>query len=556
KPRFARDFLWEEHEVSFSPSVNLSIFVSPLPTPPVSELNSAAALSTISTHTDLFKIITPIKVDCLEALLSTHPNRPFVKSVSEKEYPITWDNSHRPILDPRHQEFLRTQRDEEIKLNQYSQSFGTELLPGMYSMPTGVVPKPHSSNLRRVNDLSAGVYSPNSMIPKSEGTIRLDGIRHLGTVLRRVRRSHGNVPLLLFKSDVSRAYRLIPMHPLWQVKQIVTIDGQRHVDRCNCFGGRAGGRCWCSFYSLVLWIADHIWDIKDLLAYIDDNFSWEFADETLWYEPYRCYLPRKQGRLLQLWDYLGIPHRQSKQIFGSAIKIIGYHVNIDTMQVTMEDEDRRLLVSSVLHFCNSKLSRRHTVRDFQRLAGWVNWGLNVEPRLRPGLASVYDKLSGKENLHQLLYVNWSIQRDLRWFAEHFSNGNGIYLIDAIAWEASEADMFVFTDACLIGMGFWSPNTSQAVYCNIPVIRNYRDIFFFEALTVLYVLYWVAEASPTVSRLAIYYDSSNTVDIFNSLRAQGIYNTLLRLSVDILKSRNLDLRVYHIPGERNNIADAL
>ncbi|KIJ22668.1 hypothetical protein M422DRAFT_196911 [Sphaerobolus stellatus SS14] len=117
-------------------------------------------------------------------------------------------------------------------------------------------------------------------------------------------------------------------------------------------------------------------------------------------------------------------------------------------------------------------------------------------------------------------------------------------------------MIVFTDACLTGAGFWSPNTAQALYCNTPVIRNYRDIFFFEALTVLYTLYWVAEAYPALSRLAIYCDSSNTVDIFNSLRAYGVYNTLLRLSIDILKSRNLDLRVYHIPGEHNNIADAL
>ncbi|KIJ38470.1 hypothetical protein M422DRAFT_124319, partial [Sphaerobolus stellatus SS14] len=63
----------------------------------------------ISTHTDLFKIVTPIKVDRLEALLSTHPNQPSAKSVCRglregfwpwastagKEYPITWDKSHR-----------------------------------------------------------------------------------------------------------------------------------------------------------------------------------------------------------------------------------------------------------------------------------------------------------------------------------------------------------------------------------------------------------------------------------------------------------------------------
>ncbi|KIJ37984.1 hypothetical protein M422DRAFT_259370 [Sphaerobolus stellatus SS14] len=570
RPRFARDFLWEEHEVSFSPTSNLSILASPLPTPPIHELHNTAALSTISTHADLFKIVSPIKVDRLEALLSTHPNQLFVQSICRglregfwpwattagTAYPITWDNSHQPILDPRHQDFLRHQRDEEISLGQYSETFGKELLPGMYSMPIGVVPKPHGGGLRLINDLSAGTFSLNSMVPKNEGTIHLDNIRHLGTVLRRVRKSHGSAPLLLFKSDVTRAYRLIPMHPLWQIKQIVTIDSERHVDRCNCFGGRAGGRCWCSFYSLILWIADNIWGIKDLLAYIDDNFSWEFADNTMWYEPYRCYLPRKQGRLLQLWDYLGIPHKQSKQVFGSAIKIIGYHVDVDNMRVSMDNDDRNLLVSSVLQFCNSKISRRHSVHDFQRLAGWINWDLNVEPHLRPGLASIYDKLSGKENPHQLLYINRTIQRDLQWFAQHFSNGTGIYLLDTIAWDASEADIIVYTDACLTGMGFWSPDTSQAFHCNTPLTRKYKDIFFFEALTVLYALHWVAENTPTITRLGIYCDSSNTVDIFNTLRAKGVYNTLLRFAVNILKSRDIDLRLYYIPGEHNRIANAL
>ncbi|KIJ55729.1 hypothetical protein M422DRAFT_132720, partial [Sphaerobolus stellatus SS14] len=65
----------------FSSSVNLSVFASPLPTPPILELSNVAALSTISMHKDLFKIVTPIKIDRLNALLSSHPNQLFVKSV-------------------------------------------------------------------------------------------------------------------------------------------------------------------------------------------------------------------------------------------------------------------------------------------------------------------------------------------------------------------------------------------------------------------------------------------------------------------------------------------
>jgi hypothetical protein len=126
-------------------------------------------------------------------------------------------------------------------------------------MPVGVVPKPYSDKLRTVFDHSAEPYSLNSMIPTLQRSVILDTLVDLGRALIRVRRNIGSdVPLVVFKSDVSRAYRLMPMHPLWQIKQIITIPPDRHVDRCNPFGGGVAGRIWWCFIALVLWIAIYI----------------------------------------------------------------------------------------------------------------------------------------------------------------------------------------------------------------------------------------------------------------------------------------------------------
>ena len=59
---------------------------------------------------------------------------------------------------------------------------------------------------------------------------------------------------------------------------------------------------------VILWIAIHIKQILDLLAYVNNTFSWEFANNQLWYQPYACSFPAKQTHLLQLWDKLSIPH--------------------------------------------------------------------------------------------------------------------------------------------------------------------------------------------------------------------------------------------------------
>jgi hypothetical protein len=231
---------------------------------PDSELSNEAALHTIHSNPHLFKIVTPINVDAFEALLSTHPNRILVDSVCfslrhgvwphaniDPESPVTYDYSARSLLDEG-VEFVHRQRDKEIELDRFSPAFGTDLLPGMHSCPIGVVPKPNTNKLRLVTDQSAGPYSLNSFIPKAEGSVRMDNLHDFGKFLRHIIHIHKRPPPWLLKSDASQAFRRIPVCFLWQIRQIVTIDGQRHVDHCMVFGNRSSPRIWCTFMGLVI----------------------------------------------------------------------------------------------------------------------------------------------------------------------------------------------------------------------------------------------------------------------------------------------------------------
>jgi len=189
-------------------------------------------------------------------------------------WPATFDNSHRDLKCDVHCEFVAEECQKEVALGQFLSSFGPDLLPSMHSQPIGVVPKPHSENLRMVVDQSAEPHSLNSLIPKGEGRVRLDNMHDLGRMLRKVHsdRKHRSLDqcfissatkLYVWKSDVSHAYRLMPIHVLWQILQIITIGDLRFVNRCNHFGNRAAGRIWGAFMGLVLWIAMDVWKIKD-----------------------------------------------------------------------------------------------------------------------------------------------------------------------------------------------------------------------------------------------------------------------------------------------------
>ena len=57
-------------------------------------------------------------------------------------------------------------------------------------------------------------------------------------------------------------------------------------------------------------------------------------------------------------------------------------------------------------------------------------------------------------------------------------------------------------------------------------------------------------------MLVYTDNANTVAMFDSLRAKPVYNPILMSTVNILLHFDVDLRVAHVPGNHNIIADAL
>ncbi|KAF9543882.1 hypothetical protein CPC08DRAFT_622554, partial [Agrocybe pediades] len=170
----------------------------PFPQPSFDDLNDPIMSKTINDNPHLFKIVTPIKVDVLREYLSEHPNQAFVESIlhglsygfhpwpdyHKPNYPSIVDESRPFPDDPLRAEFLRDQCKIEIEKGRFSESFGPDLLPGMYSMPVHAVPKPNSDDFRMVTDHSAGRHSLNSMINHDEVTgFPLDNLHHMGEML-------------------------------------------------------------------------------------------------------------------------------------------------------------------------------------------------------------------------------------------------------------------------------------------------------------------------------------------------------------------------------------
>ena len=395
----------------------------------------------------MFDIITPILPNRLNELLNEHPNRPLVESIihgfqhgfwpfanvdDPKLQPAGIVNGRNgpPDLDEESVLFLRQQRDTEMELRRYSPSFGTSLLPGMVAQPIFTVPKKGSSKLRLVNDHSAGLNSLNSLIPAEGGFVILDNLSDLAMNIRSTMASNGGRhPCLLWKSDVSQAYRHIPMHPRWQVRQASLINGHYHIDRCAVFGNHASGRIWCIFFSLVCWVAIHKFGIADMLHYVDDAFNVAFTDEYTFYKPNNRLMPTAQARFLEVLDYIGLQHDNAKQVHGEVLDIIGFEVDLPNMTIRLSAESKQKLVEHIrdrLHpKPSSPLSTTHA-----SLAPHA-WLCQLGAQHFPIAQTPSDnKVAGHHFMNAPVYFNKKTTADLLWFADQVERLDGVRFLGA------------------------------------------------------------------------------------------------------------------------------
>ena len=159
--KYLRHNLWQEGAALSPTTAEWSEQACPLPRPPFSEVFNPIAAKTIADYPELFQINTPIKVDVFESLLEHHPNLLFVQSIcaglhegfwpwadtKNEVFPSTHNESRPMPADNKQASFLCDQCLKERQKGCFSDSFGSKLLPGMFSMPVHAIPKPNSDDL-------------------------------------------------------------------------------------------------------------------------------------------------------------------------------------------------------------------------------------------------------------------------------------------------------------------------------------------------------------------------------------------------------------------------
>ena len=225
------------------------------------------------------------------------------------------------------------------------------------------------------------------------------------------------------------------------------------------------------------------------------------------------------------------------------------------MSASLSGEKWNRLVDTVHTFTQG---RAKPLWEWLRMAGQINWALNVYPWLRLILAELYAKITRKSQMWGKIKMNKTVQRELMWFIEHIEWLCRIFFFKSMVCRDGDVGHSMLTihiDTSAQGLGIWFTSDKLGYQCWLPTRAPTNTIFFFEALTVCSVVH-LADHFTRVAHLLITTDNMNTLDIFTSLNVDYPYNPILISTVDIILRWDVDLRIIYTPGPLNHIADAL
>ena len=187
-------------------------------------------------------------MDHFEAMLYDHPNQPFIKSVMDSLQYGFWpfdEGNWKDECDDTIQNYstkevdcqaIRDFQDDKIHAHKWSDPLpSNDLLPGMKVSPIFVVWQ--RGKARIITDHTASGL--NDCIPQAEARVQYDDMRTFGQVIFNAKRAHPNETLVTWKSDVLLAFLNLPAHPIYQLRQVVDIDGTLQLIHRLVFGNQA-----------------------------------------------------------------------------------------------------------------------------------------------------------------------------------------------------------------------------------------------------------------------------------------------------------------------------
>ncbi|XP_062597918.1 uncharacterized protein LOC134259342 [Saccostrea cucullata] len=332
--------------------------------------------------------------------------------------------------------------------------------------------------------------------------------------------------------DISCAFRLLPVCPQDFCLLGFQHSGAYYIDKCLPMGCSLSCSLFEKFSTFLHWELAQRSKLKSIIHYLDDFLFFE-----------------------ELCLDLGIPLAFEKTE-GPSTRLSFLGLGIDTISGTIfvPDDKVRELLAKINGILNSK---KVTLKEMQSLAGALAFVVKALPAGRAFCSRLYGSMAGVKKSFHFIRITAEIKLDLLMWVQFLTDFNGRTQFPSLVWQEDDSLHFYSDSSSSHGCGV----VFGKHWCSLHWPHGwpeecYRDITFLELVPiVLGVMIWAE--SLRNKKLLLHIDNLSLVYIINnkSSKNKRIMILVRMLVLQTLKF-NVQIKAQHIPGVKNEIADAI
>ena len=490
------------------------------------------------------KVVTPINVDRLAWWLNGYDEKlkNFLITGFKEGFRTGFSGTPTSKIFKNHSSAIKNPAvvDNYIqKEKQAGRIFGPlEQLPTeFHCAPLGLVPKKQENDFRVIHDLS---YPPGLSVN--------DGISPENTIV-----SYNSVYDAIYmlasigqnsymsKTDIKKAFRIIPIHPEDQHLFCIEWKGQFFIDLALQMGCSSACQIFQSFASAIQWIAKKKLKIQNV-SYLDD-FLLGAASKLIGQNDLENFI--------SMCTDIGIPIAEEKTFNPSRVMtFLGIEIDTQQRQVRLPDEKVHQCVQEIKGLIGCKKVR---LRKLQSVIGLLNFACQVILPGRAFLRRLIDLTRGIQAAHHFIVITPAID-DLKIWLEFLEGHNGkIFFVDEHF--ITNHDVHLFTDAAgKLGYGavcgkawFYGSWSKWWIDQHIMIKELYPIVVALEVWGDLF----------SNKRLTLFTDNMSLVPVLSKHTSKDRVVMILvrRLVLNCLRN-NILVDAYHIPSGKNTLSDCL
>ena len=442
--------------------------------------------------------------------------------------------NHKSALD--RPELVDAYLGEEIRLGRIRGPL--ESLPSKFHCaPIGVVPKNEEGKFRIIHDLSHPPgQSVNEEIPPEFTAVTYQSVYDAIYMLCRLGRG-----AFMAKTDIEKAFRIIPLHPDDQHLFCMQWRGQFYIDRVMQMGCSSSCQIFQAFASAIQWIASTKLNIPNV-NYLDDFMFGSMA---------KSIGTKDLSKFLGMCQDIGIPIAQKKTFYpDTTMTFLGLEIDTINNQVRLPADKLNRCIEEIQELVKSKSTR---LRKLQSIIGLLNFACQVILPGRAFLRRLIDLTIGKEAPHHWIKIS-SVTEDLLVWLNFLAEHNGIVMfVDERV--ISNHDVQLYTDASgKLGYGaIFGSEWFAGAWSDWWVGQNIMMLELYPIVVALEV--WGPKLQN--KRLTLFTDNMALVSVLNKQSSRDkLTMVLIRKLVLICLNNNIVLNSNHVEGICNKYADLL